>query len=140
MIDSLEKTCFNLRRCICRLYSGRPVQFDIHDVLGGATVNVAAGISRLGASSAFITVTGDDATSEFVREELRKEGVDLSFAKLENDKRVSGVYIHLTDDNDRIFHTYIDETPDIQVETPICLQRRLKMLPYCIFVRGRCFI
>ena len=28
--------------------------------LGGATVNVAAGISRLGASSAFITVTGDD--------------------------------------------------------------------------------
>lgn len=85
--------------------------------LGGATVNVAAGISRLGASSAFITVTGDDATSEFVRNELSKEGVDIAFAKLENDKRVSGVYIHLTDDNDRIFHTYIDETPDIQVET-----------------------
>ena len=30
---------------------------------------------------------------------------------------MSGVYIHLTEDNDRIFHTYIDETPDIQVET-----------------------
>lgn len=85
--------------------------------LGGATVNVAAGISRLGASSTFITVTGDDATSEFVRDELWKEGVDLSFAKFENDKRVSGVYVHLTEDNDRIFHTYIDETPDIQVET-----------------------
>lgn len=84
--------------------------------LGGATVNVAAGISRLGASSAFITVTGDDPTSDFVREELRKEGVDLSFAKLEPNKRVSGVYIHLGEDNDRIFHTYIDETPDIQVE------------------------
>ncbi|MBO0601607.1 carbohydrate kinase [Sporosarcina sp. E16_3] len=85
--------------------------------LGGATVNVAAGVSRLGASSAFITVTGDDATSEFVRDELRKEGVDLTFAKVENDKRVSGVYVHLTQDNDRIFHKYIDETPDIQVET-----------------------
>ena len=84
--------------------------------LGGATVNVAAGISRLGASVAFITVTGDDPTSEFVRDELQKEGVDLAFAKLENDKRVSGVYIHLTKDNDRIFQTYIDETPDIQVE------------------------
>src|SRR3954464_13124759 len=80
--------------------------------LGGATVNVAAGISRLGASSAFITVTGDDSTSEFVRDELRKEGVDLTFAKLENDKRVSGVYVHLTGNNDRVFHTYIDETPD----------------------------
>jgi len=85
--------------------------------LGGATVNVAAGISRLGASSAFITVTGDDETSGFVRNELSKEGVDITFAKLENDKRVSGVYIHLSDDNDRIFHAYIDETPDIQVET-----------------------
>jgi len=85
--------------------------------LGGATVNVAAGISRLGGSSAFITVTGDDETSGFVRNELSKEGVDITFAKLENDKRVSGVYIHLSDDNDRIFHTYIDETPDIQVET-----------------------
>ncbi|MFC5589559.1 carbohydrate kinase family protein [Sporosarcina soli] len=85
--------------------------------LGGATVNVAAGISRLGAASTFITVTGDDETSEFVREELRKEGVDLSYAKLEPNKRISGVYVHLTEDNDRIFHTYIDETPDIQVES-----------------------
>jgi fructokinase len=85
--------------------------------LGGATVNVAAGISRLGAASAFITVTGDDKTSEFVRDELRKEGVDLTFAKLEKNKRVSGVYVHLTEENDRIFHRYVDETPDIQVET-----------------------
>ncbi|WP_318614740.1 PfkB family carbohydrate kinase [Sporosarcina sp. YIM B06819] len=84
--------------------------------LGGATVNVAAGVSRLGAVSAFITVTGDDETSEFVRDELCKEGVDLSFAKLENDKRVSGVYVHLTEDNDRVFQRYVDETPTIQVE------------------------
>ena len=41
--------------------------------LGGATVNVAAGISRLGATSAFITVTGDDATSKFVRDEFKKK-------------------------------------------------------------------
>ncbi|MEK5040252.1 carbohydrate kinase family protein [Sporosarcina sp. FSL K6-3457] len=84
--------------------------------LGGATVNVAAGISRLGAASAFITVTGDDETSKFVRDELCKEDVDLSFAKLENDKRVSGVYVHLTEGNDRVFHSYVDETPNIQVE------------------------
>ena len=71
--------------------------------LGGATVNVAAGVSRLGAASAFITVTGDDEMSEFVAERLLKEGVDLSFAKLEKDKRVSGVYVHLTEDNDRFF-------------------------------------
>ncbi|WP_391208282.1 carbohydrate kinase family protein [Psychrobacillus sp. L4] len=84
--------------------------------LGGATVNVAAGISRLGASSSFITVTGEDATSRFVTTELAAEGVDLSYAKMIPEKRVSGVYVHLTENNDRVFHTYVDETPDIQVE------------------------
>ncbi|WP_262174243.1 PfkB family carbohydrate kinase [Saccharococcus sp. Marseille-Q5394] len=49
--------------------------------LGVTTVNVAAGVSRLGAPSAFITVIGDDATSQFVWNELRQESIDLSFAK-----------------------------------------------------------
>lgn len=83
--------------------------------LGGATVNVAAGVSRLGLPSAFITVTGGDDTSEFVRKELQKEGVDLSKSLVIPEKRVSGVYVHLTPDFDRIFADYINETPDIQV-------------------------
>lgn len=84
--------------------------------LGGATVNVAVGVARLGVPSAFITITGDDETSAFVRCELKKEEVIMDYAKLETEKRVSGVYVHLTEDHDRIFHTYIDETPDIQVK------------------------
>ncbi|MFJ8066547.1 carbohydrate kinase family protein [Psychrobacillus sp. NPDC096426] len=83
--------------------------------LGGATVNVAAGVARLGASSSFITISGDDETSEFVRSELTSEGVDLSFAQMVPEKRVSGVYVHLMENNDRHFHTYVDETPDLQV-------------------------
>ncbi|TWT16017.1 carbohydrate kinase family protein [Planomicrobium sp. CPCC 101079] len=83
--------------------------------LGGATVNVAAGVSRLGVPSAFITVTGDDETSEFVRGELEKENVILSPSIIVPDKRVSGVFIHLTPDYDRIFAEYVNETPDIQV-------------------------
>lgn len=84
--------------------------------LGGATVNVAAGIARLGAASSFITISGDDETSAFVRQELLSEGVDLSYSLVVPEKRVSGVYVHLTENNDRHFHTYVDETPDIQVE------------------------
>lgn len=83
--------------------------------LGGATVNVAAGIARLGAPVSFITVTGNDETSEFVRTELTKEGVDLTAAILKPEKRVNGVYIHLTPDHDRVFASYQNETPDIQV-------------------------
>lgn len=83
--------------------------------LGGATVNVAAGIARLGAPVSFITVTGNDETSEFVRAELANEGVDLTAAILKPEKRVNGVYIHLTPDHDRVFASYQNETPDIQV-------------------------
>ncbi|PSL34393.1 fructokinase [Planomicrobium soli] len=83
--------------------------------LGGATVNVAAGVSRLGVPSAFITVTGDDETSAFVRGELEKEGVMLYPSIIVPEKRVSGVFIHLTPDYDRIFADYVNETPDIQV-------------------------
>lgn len=83
--------------------------------LGGATINVAAGISRIGAPSALITITGDDETSEFVRSELKKEGVDLDYSIYAPEKRVSGVYVHLTEACERIFKDYIDETPDLQV-------------------------
>ncbi|WKA54314.1 carbohydrate kinase family protein [Planococcus shixiaomingii] len=83
--------------------------------LGGATVNVAAGVSRLGVPSAFITVTGDDETSQFVRSELEKEGVILTPSIVVPEKRVSGVFIHLTPNFDRIFAEYINETPDLQV-------------------------
>ncbi|MGX9132894.1 carbohydrate kinase family protein [Rummeliibacillus sp. JY-2-4R] len=85
--------------------------------LGGATVNVAAGISRIGAPAALITVTGDDETSEFVRNELDHEGVIMNYAKIIPEKRVSGVHVHLTEERERIFTNYMDDTPDLQVET-----------------------
>ncbi|WP_342566875.1 carbohydrate kinase [Psychrobacillus sp. FSL K6-4046] len=84
--------------------------------LGGATVNVAAGIGRLGSSSSFITIIGEDDTSKFVKRELEAEGVDLSYIQVDPEKSISGVYVHLTENNDRHFHTYLDDTPDLQVD------------------------
>ncbi len=84
--------------------------------MGGATVNVAAGISRIGAPSALITITGDDEGSQFVRDGLVEEGVKLDYAIFDPAKRVSGVYVHLTEACERIFKDYVDETPDLQVE------------------------
>ena len=80
--------------------------------LGGATINVAAGISRI----ALITITGDDETSEFCRQEIRREGVNMDYAIYEPIKRVSGVYVHLKTDGEREFKDYVDETPNIQVQ------------------------
>lgn len=89
--------------------------------LGGATINVAAGISRIGAPSALITITGDDETSEFCRQEIMNEGVNLDYAVFDPTKRVSGVYVHLTENCEREFKDYVDETPHLQV-TPAQLQ------------------
>ncbi|WP_301107856.1 carbohydrate kinase [Sporosarcina sp.] len=84
--------------------------------LGGATVNVAAGVSRLGAKSSLITISGDDEGSRVSFEELKREGVDLTYAVHSSDKKVNGVYVHLTSDHDRVFAKYVDDTPDLQVE------------------------
>lgn len=89
--------------------------------LGGATINVAVGISRIGAPSALITITGDDETSEFCRQEIVKEGVNMDSAVFDPTKRVCGVYVHLTENCEREFKDYVDETPNLQV-TPEQLQ------------------
>lgn len=88
-------------------------EFDLY--LGGATVNVAAGASRLGLPSRFITITGDDEESTFVRQQMAEEGVDLKQAIEVPEKRCTSVYVHLTEESDRIFAKYLDPTPDIQV-------------------------
>lgn len=84
--------------------------------MGGATINVAAGISRIGAPSSLITITGDDETSKFVRDELAKEGVNTDYALIVPEKRISGVHVHLMENGEREFTNYVDDTPDLQVE------------------------
>ena len=84
--------------------------------LGGATLNVAVGLSRLKVPSYLITVTGEDKKGQFVRNELLKEGVRLDYAHIIPQKQVSGVYVHLLSNNERSFHKYMDATPNIQLE------------------------
>ena len=116
MIDSTEKACLIYGDAFVDYIAEDQSNSTFTTFLGGATVNVAAGISRLGATSAFITVTGMTRLPNLFGMNYRKKVSTCRLRNRENDKRVSGVYVHLTEDNDRIFHTYIDETPDIQVE------------------------
>nr|WP_106782220.1 carbohydrate kinase [Lysinibacillus timonensis] len=107
--------------------------------LGGATINVAAGISRIGAPSALITITGDDETSEFVRAEIKKEGVNLDYAIFDPKKRVSGVYVHLTEACERIFKDYVDETPELQVTSTQLNEDAFKRASIFNFCSGTMF-
>lgn len=81
-------------------------------LLGGATVNVAVGVSRHGIPSYYLCKLGRDETSTFVEGKLTKEKVDLSFCSYHPNKKICSVYIHLNPVGERYFHSYINETPD----------------------------
>jgi 2-dehydro-3-deoxygluconokinase len=53
-----------------------PGELELTPYLAGAEVNVAVGAARLGASSAVVGRVGDDRLGRFVRDGLRREGVD----------------------------------------------------------------
>ena len=81
-------------------------------LLGGATVNLAVGTSRLGLPTYYLCKSGTDSISQFVEQEFNKEGVNLEFSVRTDTKRICGVYVHLTGSGERNFHSYINPTPD----------------------------
>lgn len=81
-------------------------------LLGGATVNVAVGVQRLGIPSYYLCKLGMDETSVFVQEQMKKAQVNLSYCTYEATKKICSVYVHVNDQGDRYFHSYINETPD----------------------------
>ncbi|WP_066056773.1 carbohydrate kinase family protein [Robertmurraya korlensis] len=81
-------------------------------LLGGATVNVAVGIKRQGIPSYYLCKLGQEEWSQFVVEELRKENVDISSSSFSETKKMCSVYIHVNEQGDRYFHSYVNETPN----------------------------
>ena len=60
--------------------------------IGGSSCNIAAGSSRLGLKSSLLTRVGDDQMGRFIREQLEKEGVDVSHVK-SDPERLSGLVL-----------------------------------------------
>jgi 5-dehydro-2-deoxygluconokinase len=54
--------------------------------LGGSSANVAAGTARLGVRTSMLTRVGDEHMGRFVRESLRREGVDVSHVATDPDR------------------------------------------------------
>jgi sugar/nucleoside kinase (ribokinase family) len=69
-------------------------------VLGGSAGIVAAGLARLGVSTALVAVVGADQFGSFVLDRLRKRGVDTS-AMIESDELPTGVSVILVKPGDR---------------------------------------
>ncbi len=78
-----ELDCLTIGRSSVDLY-GAQVGGRLEDMLsfekylGGSPTNMATGAARLGLKSGLITRVGDEHMGRFIREELAKEGVDVT--------------------------------------------------------------
>lgn len=78
------------------LLSQRKITFELgakyqinqrHESLGGCAANVAAGLARLGIKTACAASVGGDVEGIWIREEMKKNKVDLDFMKVQKEKR-----------------------------------------------------
>jgi 5-dehydro-2-deoxygluconokinase len=76
--------------------------------LGGSSGNLAAGLARLGVKSAMLTRVGDEQMGRFVREQLSREGVDVSHVGTDPD-RLTGLVLLGIGSADDIPHIFFRE-------------------------------
>jgi fructokinase len=70
---------------------------------GGAPLNVAAGVAKLGVSSAFLSKVGDDPFGHYIEQTLASVGVDTSGLIFDEDYRTGLAFVSLKEDGDRDF-------------------------------------
>lgn len=86
--------------CLIELFSNGTLAetSTLNKYFGGDTVTTAVAIARLGGSVTYITKVGNDGFSEFILSSLRKENIDTSLIKT-NDEQ-NGMYI-ISKSNDK---------------------------------------
>ncbi len=65
--------------------------------VGGCPTNIGIGTARLGLRSAVITRVGDEHMGRYIREQLEREGVDVSGVKTDKDRLTSLVLLGIRD-------------------------------------------
>ena len=66
--------------------------------IGGSPTNIAAGTARLGMRSALITRVGNEHMGRFIREELAREGVDVSGIVTDKERLTALVLLGIRDE------------------------------------------
>jgi fructokinase len=106
-----------------------------HPCLGGAPANVTVGLSRLGARAALVGVVGEDEFGHFLKDHLRREGVDVSAVRQTREGRTGLGFVSLTTAGERSFtfyrmqaaETFLDRR-DTRGAAAAALLRRAKVL------------
>ncbi|KAI3705827.1 hypothetical protein L1987_76071 [Smallanthus sonchifolius] len=80
---------------------------------GGAPANVAVGISRLGGSSAFIGKVGDDDFGHMLADILKKNKVNNSGMRFDQNARTALAFVTLRSDGEREFMFFRNPSADM---------------------------
>ncbi|MDO8659760.1 MAG: carbohydrate kinase family protein [Candidatus Parcubacteria bacterium] len=78
---------------LCLKYGEKIPVDDLKICLGGDGANVAVGLARLGLSTSLIAELGDDEFSQIIKDGLKKENIDLTFAKQITGKTSTSIII-----------------------------------------------
>ncbi|HAO33363.1 MAG TPA: PfkB family carbohydrate kinase [Candidatus Competibacter sp.] len=100
---------------------------------GGAPGNVAVGLARLGASSAFMGKVGDDAFGHFLAATLAEAGVDVGPLLFSKEARTALAFVSLRADGEREFMFYRHPSADMLFaphEVDVESIRRAKLLHF----------
>lgn len=82
-------------------------------VAGGAPLNVAAAVSKLGGSSQMITKLGEDGFGDHILEEVSPLGVDISKVLRTKEANTALAFVSLKEDGERDFSFYRNPSADM---------------------------
>lgn len=82
-------------------------------VVGGAPVNVAGAVAKLGGSSKVFTQVGNDAFGDYIIETLAGCSIDVSNITQSDDYETSLAFVSLSDDGNRDFKFYRKNAADL---------------------------
>ncbi|RLQ21741.1 5-dehydro-2-deoxygluconokinase [Seongchinamella sediminis] len=85
--------------------------------LGGSSANMAAGMSRQGLRVAMLTRVGDEHMGRFVREELARNGVDVSHVHTDPERLTSIVVLGIKDRDTFPLIFYRENCADAAIDT-----------------------
>lgn len=79
---------------------------------GGAPTNVAVGLAKLGADTAFVGKVGNDVLGRFLRQTLKDYKVDVSQIILSGEAKTGLTFVTLDSNGERNFDFYIEPSAD----------------------------
>lgn len=85
--------------------------------LGGSPANTAVGVSRLGLKSAMLSRVGDEQNGRFVKNQLAREGVDVSQVSTDPKRLTALVFLAIRDQDTFPHIFYRDNCADMGLET-----------------------